>query len=212
MVIITNRILLIMVQDKTIVKFVSLAYLGLSLALVICCYLFLNWRGELVMLIIALVGGFFVMLSGLGYVLKILSAPDFIIKNPRVDPYDVGTKDEFKDVLFKIRNKGKTKAIDCKFEIKVKDSGKEFVQLRKPIDKKTSINSGDEITINLCNVRKISSNVIINTGINQCLLLDRGKKYPLELKITGDNFQVKKISDFELDLSSWKNIGIILDC
>ncbi|MCW3986167.1 MAG: hypothetical protein NWE91_07165 [Candidatus Bathyarchaeota archaeon] len=205
-----------MVQDKTIVKMVSLAYFGFSIALAIYYYSFLNMRDERFgALILALFLGFFAMFGGIGYVLKMFSEPDFTIENSWVKLRNAGTKDEYKDLFLRIRNKGKTKAIDCKVKIKVKGRGEDDYQLILPhpvYERRTSINSGDRIIVQLCQVPKKSLNVAIRTILQQPLVLPKGEKYVLEVRMTGDNFPRKKLHNIELDLSSWGNVGIVLDC
>jgi hypothetical protein len=146
------------------------------------------------------------------------------IKNIRVESSNVGTKHEFKDLIFDIKNNGKIEAIDSRIEVEAKDTWdntREWVNPNLPVhiergtfniapnDKKT-IHFGyvDKKQPTTCLIYVQSSDV---QRLKEFTTLTKGI-YSLEIRFIGKNFTDNKIHRLKLDLSSWKNIGMKLDC
>lgn len=146
------------------------------------------------------------------------------IKNPRVEIDNLGTKDEFKSLFFDIKNNGKIEAKECRITIVVKgilDNSREIVNPNLPtaIDRGVfNIMPNCPVSINLGQVTKerpttceIYAEDPDAKRLGRFVTLTKGT-YKLEASLAGRNFSHKKVHRFRLDLTSWENIGISLDC
>jgi archaellum component FlaG (FlaF/FlaG flagellin family) len=132
------------------------------------------------------------------------------IINPRKEIHNQGTEHEFKSLLFDIKNNGKVEAKGCKAMLRVSGQWNESETLSPD---SFNILAKDKYPIHLCTVEKKykTTTVILikNTGTRPALT--KGI-YDLDLCIVGENFANGKTHRLKLDLSSWENIGIKLDC
>lgn len=146
------------------------------------------------------------------------------IKNLRVEIQNLDTKHEFKNLFFDVENNGKTEAKGCRIKIVVKgiwDNTREIVNPNLPaaIDRGVfNIMPNYPVSINLGQVTKEQPTTCeIYTEdpdakrLGRFVTLTKGT-YKLEISLVGRNFTHKKFHRFRLDLTSWKNIGIKLDC
>jgi len=145
---------------------------------------------------------------------RILKEPSFEIRDPRVEVYNVGSKDEFKDVFFDIKNNGKEEARGCRIKIRVKEIWDRFEILKPSFPDKTalfSVDPNDIKSIYLCKITKErpTTTVIHIEDLGKHSALTKGV-YHLEIRFFGKNFVDRKSHELKLDLSSWENIGIQL--
>lgn len=138
------------------------------------------------------------------------------IKSPRMEVHKPYVRDEVKSLFLDIRNNGKIEARGCQAKIKVVGKWDEFETLLPdfPSTVETfNVLAKDKRTICLCQVRKQlpTTTVIHIARIGTYPALTKGI-YDLDLRIVGENFANRKTHKLQLDISSWENIGIALDC
>lgn len=195
-----------MVQGKHISILVVLSYLTAVVATILYLYHFTEFADWVGLVSILLLVGIF-MLDGLAHILKVLKQPKLKILNPHVKTQNKGTRHEFKDVYFDVWNDSGQEAIEIQIKVKVKELWQDFYLL--PPRYVDLIPDGRK-TFHLCQPIKSEEKVIIG-GIRN-LPLDRGQIYEVDIRLYGRNFRDRKTRRLKLDLSSWENIGIILDC
>lgn len=202
-----------MVQGKTIfVIVVESVYLTISIIASIYAYYYLplelnDWIALISLLVFV---GIFV-LNGLSEILKVLSRPKLKIVDGNVKVHNEGSEGEFKDFICIIRNVGGEEARDCKIKVKVKEVWQDFYCLPEvPFD----IYPDDKRSKFLSQIIKREGKMFIR-GTRKTTKhppLQMGQVYTLEIRFYGRNFKDKKVHTLRLDLSSWKSIGIKLDC
>ncbi len=196
---------MVMVQGRIVAIISLVAYFIISITTIIYAYYCLNLEVSVWIPLISLLvfAGVF-MLSGLGEILKVLRHPKLKIVDYNVNVEKKDTEGEYKDIFFIIQNVGGEEAVGCEIWMTVEnyDSYRlRGVPFPLVIDKKESIHFQRVIK----NTRKTS---LLS---RKYPILDMGKVYDCKVRFYG-NFRDKKFHQFKLDLSSWENIGIILDC
>lgn len=156
------------------------------------------------------------MFQGLGHILIMLRKPRLKIENLRTEIHNAGTKHEFKNLLFDIKNDGNEEAKGCIIKIKVKKFWDKFEILMTNSSSETqtfNIIPDDKRSIYLCQItKKHPTTTVINTIIlGGYPALTKGI-YQLEIRFFGKNFVDKKVYQLKLNLSSWENIEIKLGC
>lgn len=173
-------------------------------------------------LAIVLVGAAFTLLAW-GLKPQFSKEVNLKIKNPRVTIQNVGSKHEFKNLIFDIKNNGKTEAIGCRIRIEVRgilDNLQEIVNPNLPADIDRgafNIIPNDQISINLGQVTTEQTTTCViyterldSNRLGNFVTLTKGT-YELYISLVGKNFKHKKVHRLRLDLTSWKNVGIKLD-
>jgi len=194
-----------MVQGKTVSIIILLISLLISIFTLVYVHYFLELNiNDWIALVSLLLLGWIFMLSGLGEILKVLRHPKLKIVDSDVKVEKKGTEGEYKDVFFIIQNVGGEEAVGCDVWVEVENHNSyrlSGVPFSLVIDKKRPIHFQ----------RVIKGNIKTSPLSENSPILDIGKVYDCRVRFYG-NFRDKKIHQFKLDLSSWENIGIILDC
>ena len=194
-----------MVQGKTVSVLVLLLSLLISIFSLIYAYCFLELNvNDWIALGSLLLLGWIFMLSSLGEILKVLRQPKLKIVRSYVDIKNEGTTGEFKDVYCVIENAGGEKATDCEIEVTVENHNSYCLGCGtfdlKPDKKKP---------IRFQQIIKSTGKTSDTSEKSPTLII--GHVYECEVTFYGKNFR-KKTRHLKLDLSSWENVGIILDC
>jgi len=205
-----------MVQSRTVSIIFLITYSAFTIFII--SYAYYVWQleiGNWIQLFLLLVAIGVSMLEGLGQLIKALSEPRLKIENPRVEAHNINTKDEFKRILFDLKNNGKTEARGCKLKVKVKGLWDEFVALNPSFPRTIEtfdLSPEDRCTIYLCEINKKNptTTVIYILDLSKHSALTEGT-HQLELRLFGKNFVDKKLHKLTLNLSSWEKIGIALE-
>jgi len=201
-----------MVQEKSVTLITLLAYfLVLACTIAYAYYNLALDAGNWIQLFILLIALGVFMLEGLGQILRALKQSKLKIIDSRTETRNKGTEGEFKDIYFVIENVGGQQAEDCKIKTKVKRAWQDSCSLSSGI---LDIYPHDKKDIRLCQVVKSSREVeILCTCKDEKFPpLEIGETYEIEIEFYCRNFNDQKIHRLKLDLSSWNNIGIRLDC
>jgi hypothetical protein len=145
---------------------------------------------------------------------RISNAIARMLKEPRLRIVDSirqlhkeGSEGEFMDISLVIKNTGGERADDCIVYAKVKCVSENPYNISGvPF----SLNAGDQKKIRFLQIIKSEQQVRSLSGNSPTL--DKGKLYEYEITFSGANFKDEKKHRLKLDLSSWENIGVILDC
>lgn len=196
-----------MVQARTVWIIALVSYLVVFITILTYAQSLKLLTGDWIQLFLLLVAVGVLMFNFVGQILKALKQPKLKILNPQVKIQSKGTQGEFKDVDFDVWNDAGQEAIEIQIKVKVKGLWQDFYLL--PPRYNDIIPDGRR-TFRLCQPIKSEEKVVIGNRKN--LPLDRGKMYDIEIRFYGKNFRDRKTHRLKLDLSSWENIGIILDC
>lgn len=151
--------------------------------------------------------GVIILGYGLNAILKMLGQPKLKIIGSKIESCKVDTEGEYKDVYFLVKNVGGQEAIDCLIRAKVKDTSETpYYVVRTPF----SLQAGNDRPIHFQQV--IKSEQKIRPLSNKNPTLDRGRIYDYEITFFSANFKDEKKHRLKLDLTSWENIKVILDC
>lgn len=195
-----------MVQGRTVTIICLLAYCIISVGVLFYANSFWTLTvGEWIALITLMVFAGVFVLEGLNLILKQVDKPKIKIEGARVEIHNEGTEGAFKDLYFDIWNEGGQQASDSKVKVKVKGVWVDLLA-SFPMD----LYPDDKKSVHLCQV--IKSDEKVKIGGRSDSSLDRGQAYTLDMRFYGRNFKDRKSHRLKLDLSSWENIGIILDC
>lgn len=195
-----------MVQGRTVTIICLLAYCIISVSVLFYANSFWTLTvGEWIALITLMVFAGVFVLEGLNLILKQVDKPKIKIEGTRVEIHNEDTEGAFKDLYFDIWNEGGQQASDSKVKVKVKGVWVDLLW-SFPMD----LYPDDKKSVHLCQV--IKSDEKVKIGGRSDTSLDRGKVYTLDMRFYGRNFKDRKSHRLKLDLSSWENIGIILDC
>lgn len=145
---------------------------------------------------------------------RLLSAIARMLKEPRLKivgfskvVHNEDSEGEFIDLYFTVKNTGGDRAEDCEIRAKVKSISKDFYYVtHMPFSLNAGIDTKiyfQQIIKNEQRTRSLSKNSPI---------LEIGKIYEYEIRFSGVNFKDEKKHKLKLDLSSWENIEVILDC
>jgi hypothetical protein len=138
---------------------------------------------------------------------RILKEPRLRIIGSRKEPHNEGSEGEFLDLYLTIKNTGGEQANDCDVYAEVKGVSKNpYCITHMPF----SLKAGDSTEIHFQQI--IKSEQKARSLSNKSPTLDKGRTYEYEITFFGANFKDEKKHRLKLDLSSWKNIGVILDC
>lgn len=139
---------------------------------------------------------------------KIGEEPRLKIIGSRRESHNEGSEGEYIDIYLLIKNVGGARADDCNIHAMVKGVTKNSFYLNHmPF----SLDANDER-------EGIHFQQIIKSGHNTSALtekspkLEMGRIYEYEITFSGANFKDTKKHKLKLDLSSWENIKVILDC
>jgi len=153
-----------------------------------------------------LVLGVSVLRYGLKALLKMLERPKLKIVRSKIESQYVGVAGEYKDLYLIVQNVGGQEAIDCLVKANVKSMSQEpYYVVGVPF----SLNAGNEKNIRFQQV--IKSEQKVQPISEKGPIMDRGNIYEYEIYFYG-NFKDTKAHRLRLDLTSWENIGVILDC
>jgi hypothetical protein len=204
-----------MVQRKIVSFLFLLSYLVVSVAIILYLYCYTQFTDWVGLISLLLFGGLFV-LEGLGQILKILRDPRLKIMGSGVKTDYVDTKDEFKDVYFVVVNEGKREAQGCRVKVKIKGISDDFevLKLNFPSDDgRFNIEPNERKPVSLCHVEKKGLRVSIPIVEHPySRVLEKGQNYQLQFLFFGKNIEDRQVHRLRLDLSSWENVGIRLDC
>lgn len=182
-----------------------LAYLAIIIAFIGYLLFYTNFSDWLALVSLFLSGGI-VLGYGLNAILKMLGQPRMKIVGSKIESHNVGTEGEFKDVYLLVKNVGGKEAIDCLIKAKIRGMSQESYYL---IGTPFSLKAGDDRSVHFQQVIKNEQKV--RPLSEKASIMDRGNVYEYEINFYG-NFKDEKTHRLKLDLSSWENIRIILDC
>lgn len=191
-------------SDTKIILLAILVYLTIIIASF--AYLFFYTSFSDWWPLISLLPAGVLILSGLNALLKRLGRPKLKIVRSKIEPQNEGTEGEYKDLYLIVQNVGGEEAIDCLVKANVKSMSQEpYYVVGVPF----SLNAGNEKNIRFQQV--IKSEQKVQPISEKGPIMDRGNIYEYEIYFYG-NFKDTKAHRLRLDLTSWENIGVILDC
>jgi len=190
--------------DTKIVFLAILVYLTIVIAFVAYLFPYMSFSYWLALSSL-LVLGVSVLRYGLKALLKMLERPKLKIVRSKIESQHVGAAGEYKDLYLIVQNVGGQEAIDCQVKAKVRGSQEPYYVAGVPF----SLEAHNEKSIRFQQVIKSEQKVQPNFGRGP--IMDRGNIYEYEIYFYG-NFKDTKAHRLRLDLTSWENIGVILDC
>jgi hypothetical protein len=191
---------------NTIILVIILLYLAFVGMVVAYLLYYTDFSGWLTLLSVILTG-VVIMERFADRLSKILKEPRLKVIDSRRKSHGEGSEGEYLDIYLIIKNTGGEWAEDCKVYAKVKHISENSYNISGvPF----SLNAGDSKEIHFLRIIKSEHKTRDLTGGTPTL--DRGKIYEYEITFSGANFEAKKKHRLKLDLSSWENIKVILDC
>jgi hypothetical protein len=145
------------------------------------------------------------MLEGLGQILKTLKQPKLKVVQSYVKLENEGTEGEYKDIYLMLRNIGHDQASDFQIMAEVKGISKSAYYITHNL----SLGTFPDKPI-------LFQRIIKSTQKTQSLsdgspILAIGKVYEYRIWFCGGNLD-KRSQRLMLNLSSWEDIGVRLDC
>lgn len=192
-------------SSNKIIFIAILLYFTVVIASIVCLRYYTSFSDWLVLASLIL-SGVLILGYGLNALLKMLGEPKLKIVRSKIEPYHKGTEGEYKDLYLIVKNIGGKEAIDCQIKAKARGMSQEpYYVTGVPF----SLNAGNEKSIRFQQVIKSEQKVQPNFGRGP--IMERGKVYEYETNFYG-NFKDTKAHRLKLDLTSWENIRVVLDC
>ena len=138
---------------------------------------------------------------------NLLKEPRLKVVSSRKDLQYEGSAGEFLNIYLLIKNVGGARAEDCDIQAVVKGVTKNpyFVNLEY-------ISLNPKITKEILFQQIVKSKHKTQVSTKGSPELELGRVYEFKLTFSGSNLEDNKNQTLKLDLSSWENIKVILDC
>ena len=192
--------------DTRIVFLAILVCLTSIIAFVVYLHLYTSFSDWLALAALIL-SGVIVMERISSAIARILKEPHLRIVDSRREVRNEGSAGELMDLYLTIKNSGGTQAEDCNMQAEVKGV---LTHPYRITPMPFSLNAGDRKEIHFQQI--IKSEQKVRSLSNKSPTLNRGRIYEYEITFFGANFKDEKKHKLKLDLTSWDNLGVILDC
>jgi len=194
-------------MNKSKIIFITiLLYFIFTIIVVVCLQYYTVFSGWLSLLSLFL-SGVLVLERILNAVLRILGEPRLKLVDSVRKPYNEDSEGEYMELYLTIKNIGGGQAIDCNIHAKAKNiSKKPYLISRIPF----SLDAG--VTAEILFHQIIKSEQTTRSLFKNSPKLKRGEVYEYEIGFSGANFKDEKVHRLKLDLTSWENIRVIIDC
>lgn len=191
---------------NTIILVIILLYLAFAGMVILYLFSYTNFS-EWLALSSLILSGVIVVEKIADWLAKMMKEPRLRIVGSSRMLHGEGSEGEYLDIYLLIKNTGGEKADDCDIQAVVKGVTKEsFFLNHVPF----SLNAG--------NKKEIHFQQIIKNEHKTRALMDKspnlgmGRIFEYEITFSGANLEDKKKHRLKLDLSSWENIKVVIDC
>ena len=138
---------------------------------------------------------------------KIGEEPSLKIIGSTTEFHSKGSEGEYMEIFLIVKNAGGGTADDCKVLAMVDGVSTDFYYVT---NNSLSLVPDEKDSVRFQQI--IKSEFTTRSLTEGSPRLSGGKIYTFKIRFLGSNFKDKKLHTLKLDLSSWENIKVILDC